>query len=69
MCGVSIPASLLSALEPVQDDPEAVMRLGIEHAAAQCRELLSRGAPGIHFFTLNKSPATRAILESLSDLR
>lgn len=69
MCGVSIPASLLSALEPVQEDPEAVMRLGIEHAAAQCRELLSRGAPGIHFFTLNKSPATRAILESLSDLR
>lgn len=69
MCGASIPASLLSALEPVQDDPEAVMRLGIAHAAAQCRELLSQGAPGIHFYTLNKSPATRAILESLSDLR
>lgn len=69
MCGASIPASLLCELEAVQDDPAAVMALGIGHAATQCRELLSNGAPGIHFYTLNKSPATRAILRSLSDLR
>lgn len=69
MCGASIPLSLLSALEPVQDDPEAVMALGIRHATEQCRELLFQGAPGVHFYTLNKSPATRAILGSLSDLR
>lgn len=69
MCGASIPSSFLCDLESVQEDPAAVMALGIRHAVAQCRELLSRGAPGIHFYTLNKSPATRAILESLSDLR
>lgn len=69
MCGASIPAALLCDLEAVQDDPDAVMALGIRHAAAQCRELLSEGAPGIHFYTLNKSPATRAILESLDDFR
>ena len=69
MCGASIPCGLLNELDSVQDNPEAVMALGIRHAAAQCRDLLSKGAPGIHFYTLNKSPATRAILESLSDLR
>lgn len=69
MCGASIPANLLTELESVQDNPESVMRLGIRHATAQCRELLLAGTPGIHFYTLNKSPATRAILESLTDLR
>ena len=42
-----------------------LMGHGIAHAAAQCRELLRAGAPGIHFYTLNQSPATRAILEQL----
>ena len=69
MCGASIPASFLCELEAVQEDPAAVMAHGIRHAVTQCRELLSKGAPGIHFYTLNKSPATRAILELLSDLR
>jgi methylenetetrahydrofolate reductase (NADPH) len=69
MCGASIPAPFLSEMESVQDDPEVVLHLGTAHAAAQCRELLLRGAPGIHFYTLNKSLATRSILESLSDLR
>jgi methylenetetrahydrofolate reductase (NADPH) len=69
MCGASIPCDLLTELESAHDDPDAVMALGVRHASAQCRGLLSKGAPGIHFYTLNKSPSARAILESLSDLR
>ena len=49
----------------VQDDPAAVMATGIEHAITQARELLGRGAPGLHFYTLNKSHATRSILAAL----
>jgi len=49
----------------VAQDDAAVHRLGVRHAIAQCEELLARGAPGIHFYTLNKSPATREILMEL----
>ena len=45
------------------------MQLGVAHATVQCMELLARGVPGIHFYTLNKSPATRAILSALRTLR
>lgn len=69
MCGASIPGELLSELESVQDQPEWVMQIGIRHATAQCRDLLTQGAPGIHFYTLNKSLATHTILKSLSDFR
>jgi methylenetetrahydrofolate reductase (NADPH) len=65
MCGASIPAPLLARLEPVKDDHQKVVEIGIEHAATQCRELLAGGAPGIHFYTLNKSPASRAVYERL----
>lgn len=65
MCGASIPEALLERLRPVQDDPGAVMATGIEFAITQCRELLEKGAPGIHFYTLNKSHATRSILAAL----
>jgi len=65
MCGARIPADLTSALDRVRDDEEAVRRIGIEHATAQSRELIEKGAPGIHFYTLNQSPATRAILRAI----
>ena len=65
MCGASIPAPLLARLEAVKDDHPKVVEIGIEHAATQCRELLAGGAPGIHFYTLNKSPASRAIFQIL----
>ncbi len=65
MCGASIPESLLSRLEVAQNDPEAVRSIGVEHATAQCRELVERGVPGIHFYTLNRSTATREILDRL----
>lgn len=65
LCGARLPSDLLRRLEAAEGDPEAVLRVGVEHAIAQCRELLARGAPGIHFYTLNRSPATRQVLSAL----
>jgi len=65
MCGASIPAELERELEGRADDPEAVAELGVAYATLQCSDLLARGAPGIHFYTLNRSPSTRAILAAL----
>jgi methylenetetrahydrofolate reductase (NADPH) len=65
MCGAAIPDSLQAELERRADQPDAVADLGVSYAALQCADLLRRGAPGIHFYTLNRSPATRAILAAL----
>ena len=65
MCGASLPEDLLGRLRPVKEDPGAVMATGIEYAITQCRALLEGGAPGLHFYTLNKSHATRSILAAL----
>jgi len=65
MCGASIPAGLHRELHAREDSPEAVIDFGVAHATLQCAELLAAGAPGIHFYTLNRSPATRAILGAL----
>jgi methylenetetrahydrofolate reductase (NADPH) len=65
LCGARIPAQLREQLDAARDDEAAVRAIGIEHATMQCRDLLARGAPGIHFYTLNQSPATRAIFEGL----
>lgn len=69
MCQATIPAALLEQLELRTDDPDAVLQLGVSYATLQCAELLARGAPGIQFFTLNRSSATRAILAALKLLR
>ena len=63
--GARIPDSLLEPLEARKEDPDAVLQLGVAWATLQCAELLEGGAPGIHFYTLNRSPATRAILTAL----
>ncbi len=68
VCGASIPNSLLTELQMLRDDHHAVLSLGVAHATAQCLELLQRGAPGIHFYTLNKSPATRTILTAIQSV-
>jgi methylenetetrahydrofolate reductase (NADPH) len=69
MCGASIPSGLLEQLELRREAPDAVLQLGVAYATLQCAELLARGAPGVHFYTLNRSPATRAILSALKLLR
>ncbi len=68
ICGVKIPQPLHSELWRRQDDPHAVLALGVAHATAQCLELLHRGAPGIDFFTLNKAPATQTILVAMQTI-
>jgi methylenetetrahydrofolate reductase (NADPH) len=69
MCGASIPEPFLEALQWRSHDPDAVLQLGVAYSTLQCAELLARGAPGIHFYTLNRSHATRAILSALKLLR
>ena len=63
--GARYPAKLLRALERAKSSPEAVERVGIHYAAEQCAGLLDEGVDGIHFYTLNKSHATREIYNSL----
>jgi methylenetetrahydrofolate reductase (NADPH) len=65
MCGATIPEDLRRELHARGEDPEAVLDFGVAYATLQCAELLAAGAPGIHFYTLNRSPATRAILSAL----
>ena len=67
--GASIPEALLQALRSREDDPDAVLQLGVAWSTLQCAELLAGGAPGVHFFTMNRSPATRAILSALRAAR
>ncbi|MFM8561730.1 MAG: methylenetetrahydrofolate reductase [NAD(P)H] [Solirubrobacterales bacterium] len=69
MCGATIPAGLQAELDARAGDPDAVAQFGVAYAALQCAELLAGGAPGIHFYTLNLSPATRAIVSALRLLR
>jgi methylenetetrahydrofolate reductase (NADPH) len=59
-----LPDGLQRALE-VREDDEAIAEFGVSYATLQCAELLAQGAPGIHFYTMNRSPATRAILSAL----
>jgi methylenetetrahydrofolate reductase (NADH) len=65
LCGASIPKPLAAKLEELTNDDAAAAEFGIEYATQQCRELLDAGAPGIHFYTLNKAPATIRILKNL----
>ena len=69
LSGATIPADLKAELDRRRDDPAAIMQLGVAQAAAQCVDLLAGGAPGIHFYTLNQSPATRMILTALKSAR
>ena len=64
-CGARIPDKVLQDLALIQNNPGAVQKYGIEYATQQCKDLLAHGVPGIHFYTLNKSRATREIIRSL----
>lgn len=67
MCGATIPDVLHRRLESVAEDPQAVFEVGVEWSWRQCEELLAGGAPGIHFYTLNRSLATQRIFERLRE--
>ena len=65
LSAASMPEGLTRELHARADEPEAVLDFGVAYATLQCAELLAGGAPGLHFYTLNRSPATRAILSAL----
>ncbi len=65
LCGAAMPPELAARLEDVKDDPQAQFEIGVEHAVAQCRELIESGVPGIHFYVLNRSKACEIILDAL----
>ena len=65
LCGSTLPQEVLSRLDALGDDDAAVVEFGIEWATRQCEGLLRGGAPGIHFYTLNKALATTRILRNL----
>jgi methylenetetrahydrofolate reductase (NADPH) len=65
LCDASIPPELSAAMDGLGGDPEAETLMGVAYAAQQCEELLARGAPGIHFYALNRAPGTRAVLSAL----
>jgi len=65
MTSATFPADLLEKLETHQDSPDKIYQIGIDHVIKQCLDLLERGAPGIHFYTLNKSRAAVEVFESL----
>ncbi len=65
LSGAELPREVLDQIEPIADDRAAVRAKGIELATQLCRDLLAGGAPGLHFITLNRSPATREIFGQL----
>jgi methylenetetrahydrofolate reductase (NADPH) len=65
MCGAAIPEPMAQDLTSIEDDVPQVEAYGVEYATRQCRELLDAGAPGFHFYTLNKAAATAQILDNL----
>ena len=65
LCGSKIPPALAAQLDKIGDDDAAAGEFGIEYATKQCEDLLKNGAPGIHFYTLNKPHSTTRILKNL----
>ncbi|MBI4196328.1 MAG: methylenetetrahydrofolate reductase [NAD(P)H] [Deltaproteobacteria bacterium] len=65
MCGARIPRELYEDLAQSESDPDKVREVGIQHAIRQCRDLIQKKVPGIHFYTLNKADSVRRVIERL----
>ena len=65
LCGAKVPPALRTRLDELAQDEEAALQFGIEYATRQCEELLRAGAPGLHFYTLNKAHSTVQVLKNL----
>jgi methylenetetrahydrofolate reductase (NADPH) len=65
-CGATIPRRVRDIFEPIRNDEKATYKSGVEFAVKQCRDLLDKGAPGIHFYTLNRVDPVREILKSIT---
>jgi len=66
-CGAQVPQTIRDIFSPIKDDKEATLRAGIKFAIQQCRGLLTGGAPGIHFYTLNKLHPVNVILKEIKN--
>jgi methylenetetrahydrofolate reductase (NADPH) len=69
LSGTPIPSKISEAFAKVENNPDDVRKLGVEIATKLCQELLEAGAPGLHFYTMNTSTATREIYAQLKDPR
>jgi len=67
LSGTPIPSAISTAFEKIKDDPDDVRKLGVELASKLCEELLAAGVPGLHFYTMNTSTATREIFAQIKD--
>ena len=66
MCGATIPQKIHDIFKPLDGNDEATYKAGVEFVVKQCNELLAGGAPGLHFYSLNKVEPTREILSKIS---
>ncbi len=67
LCGASIPAQVHEIFKPIADNPEKMLEAGIHFAIQQCRQLLDKGAPGLHFYCLNKTHPVDVILKAVRE--
>ena len=67
LSGTPIPHAISTAFEKIKDHPDDVRKLGVELASKLCEELLAAGVPGLHFYTMNTSTATREIFAQIKD--
>lgn len=65
LSGTALPGDMVQRFEAIADDAEAVTELGVEYASQLCAQLLERGAPGLHFYTLNRSFSTLRVYRDL----